>query len=143
MTAEKKYMPDAARLVPIPDPITEPFWKAARRGDLSMQRCGSCKRLVFYPRSICPNCGSFELDWEILSGSGTIYSFSVVHRPAHPGMAGEVPYVVALVEVEEGVRLMTNIVECDPADVEVGMEVEVVFETLSEEIAIPLFRPKS
>lgn len=143
MACDKKKMPTAARIVPAPDAVTEPFWKAAARGVLSMQRCGTCKKLVFYPRPICPNCGSQRLEWETLSGVGTVYSFSVVYRPAHPGMAQEVPYVVALVEIEDGVRLMTNLVECDPDKIEVGMEVEAVFEKLSDEISLPLFRPKS
>lgn len=143
MASDERFMPRAARLVPAPDPVTEPFWKAASQGVLSMQRCTGCKKLVFYPRPLCPNCGSHELEWQQLPGKGTVYSFSVVHRPAHPGMAAEVPYIVALVEVEEGVRLMTNLVDCDPGDVEVGLEVEVIFQRISEEIAIPLFRPKA
>ncbi len=142
-TSDQKFMPAAARLVPVPDPITRPFWEAAARGVLAMQRCSACKRLVFYPRNLCPRCKSDSLEWEELPGTGVVYSFSVIWRPAHPGMANEVPYIVALVEIEEGVRLMTNLVGCDPEEVRVGMKVEVVFEKLSDEISIPLFRPAS
>lgn len=129
------------RLVPVPDPITEPFWKAASEGRLVAQRCRECSRSVFYPRAVCPHCGGRYLDWEELSGRGKIYSFTVVHRPAHPGMAAAVPYVVALVELEEGPRLMSNVIHCEPDEVSIGMEVEVCFERLSEQISIPLFRP--
>ncbi len=143
MASDRKYMPEVARPIPAPDPTTAPFWKAASEGRLEVQRCGSCKKLVFYPRPICPGCGSRELSWEKLQGVGVVYTYTVVYRPAHPGMAPATPYVVAIVELEEGARIMTNIVDCDPRAVSIGMEVEVVFEKLSDEVCIPLFRPRS
>lgn len=105
--------------------------------------CKSCGRVVHYPRERCPACGSAESEWRPASGHGQIYSFSVMHRPGNPMMAGRVPYVVALVDLEEGARMMTNIVGLEPADVRVGMPVEVTWEELSDGRHLPLFEPAS
>ena len=134
--------PKPARLVPVPDPTTEPFWEATRERRLLAQQCGDCEHWVFYPRPVCPNCGSRALRWKQLSGRGTVYTFSVIHRPAHPGMAPIVPYVVALVDLDEGIRMMSNVVDCPPSEVRIGMRVEAVFEDLTSEITLPLFRPE-
>ncbi|GBD12944.1 hypothetical protein HRbin24_00965 [bacterium HR24] len=129
---------------PLPQPTetSRPFWEGARRGELRLQRCRSCGEYVFYPRSLCPHCLSPELGWTTASGRGHVYTYTVVRRPAHPGFRDEVPYVLAIVELEEGPRLTTNIVGVAPEEVRIGMPVEAVFEPATEEITLVKFRPR-
>ena len=119
-----------------------PYWAAAREGRLELQRCAKCKHWRFPPSVVCPKCLAFEHEWAPVSGRATIYSFIVVHRPQHPGFAKDAPYNVALVELEEGPRMHTNIVECANEDLKIGMPVEVVFEKVDDEITLPKFRPQ-
>lgn len=126
---------------PIPDAESRPFWSATLEHRLVMQRCAACGDLVWYPRRRCPRCASDDLPWEELSGAGTIHAFTTVHRPADESFREDVPYVVALVDLAEGARIMTNIVGCDPASLDVGMPVEVVFRPVSDEASLPLFTP--
>ncbi|MGH3757577.1 MAG: Zn-ribbon domain-containing OB-fold protein [Actinophytocola sp.] len=123
-----------------PGPISEPFWRAAAKGVLAIQRCSSCRTAILYPRARCPRCGSRSLAWEPAHGLATLYSFSVVRRAVHPAFRARLPYVYALVELYEGPRLVTNVVDCDISALRIGMELEVVFE-MSGDIAVPLFRP--
>ncbi len=96
----------------------------------------------FPPRANCPSCGAPSLSWSRVSGRATVYSYTVAHRPPHPAFAAQLPLVVAIVELEEGPRLVTNIVGCDPADVEVGMAVEATFEPIDEtDMVLPVFTP--
>ena len=120
---------------------TRPFWDACRRGVLLIQRCPSCDRYQFYPRGICANCWASDIEWVKSSGKGTVWSFTVTSQNRTRGFAEEVPYVVALVELDEGVKMFTNIIECDPGDVRTGMPVEVTFVWATEQISIPYFRP--
>lgn len=112
---------------------TAEFWKATENDTFLLRRCdnAACGSIIWYPRPICPDCGSLETSWFEASGKGTIYSFTVVHRGQGP-WADHVPYVAAYVELDEGPRIMTNIVGVDPAAVEVGMPVEVVWEDTGE-----------
>jgi len=128
--------------IPVPTPETRPFWEAARRHELHLQRCRSCGQHVFYPRAACPHCLSAELEWRRASGRGTLHTFTVVYRGQRDFPLGA-PYVIAVVALAEGPRLMTNLVgvEADPARITIGMPVEVVFEDVSAEIALPRFRP--
>ncbi len=129
---------------PIP-PVTawsEPYWKAAQQGKLLIQKCGECGRHVFYPRIACPFCFSDRLGGVEASGRGTVYSFSVVENNAPSAFAAEVPFVIAIVRLEEGVRMMTNIVGCDPKTVRGEMPVEVVFERLTDDLRLPKFKPR-
>lgn len=132
--------PSFPRPVPEPSPLSEPYWQAARRHELLIQSCRRCGTHIFYPRYNCTDCGSRDLEWVRPSGRGTVYSFTVARRPTHPGLADRVPYVIAIVELEEGPRMTTNIVDCDPDRVAIGMPVEVTFED-SGEISLPMFRP--
>jgi uncharacterized protein len=116
-----------------------PYWAATREQDLQLQRCRACGRFTFYPRVICPSCGQSELEWTTASGRGTVWSFSVVHRAVSQAFKASVPYVVALVELEEGPRMMSNIVDCDPDDIAIGQQVEVVWEPLEDGRSLPLF----
>jgi hypothetical protein len=132
---------------PIPHARGEerPFFEAATDGRLAIQRCPECGNMVFFPRTVCPHCRRDTPEWMDAAGTGTVYSFSVVVRSAISGYADEVPYVVALVTLDEGVRLMANIVNVAPDDVRIGMPVRVTFEhrgdRAGEEIVIPQFEP--
>ena len=129
------------KLLPEPTPITRPFWEGARKRLLSLQRCDKCAKYVFYPRGLCSHCGSAELTWTEVSGRGTVYSFTIARRPTMVGFQDEVPYVIAIVEVDEGPRMTTNIVGCDPESVRIDMRVEAAFERESDEITLVKFRP--
>ena len=120
---------------------TRPFWEACRRGKLLIQRCHSCGEYQFYPRGICASCWSADIAWVKSSGRGTVWTFTVTYQNRSMGFADEVPYVVALVELEEGVRMFTNLVETRPADVVIGMPVEVTFIHATEGITVPYFKP--
>jgi uncharacterized OB-fold protein len=119
------------------------FWEATREGRLLVQWCTECDRGVFYPRAFCPHCGvgRSALEWRTASGRATVYAASVEHRPAPGGFSGGEPYCVALVDLHEGVRMMTNIVGCPPDDVRSGMAVEVTWEPLGDGRRLPLFTP--
>jgi uncharacterized OB-fold protein len=129
--------------LPTPDDDTRPFWDAARQGRLLIKRCAACGRAHHYPRSFCPYCWSRDVAWEDARGTGTVYTFSVVHRNDLPPFNDRVPYVAAVVELDEGPRLMTNVVDCDPDAVACGMPVEVTFRELDGELFAPVFRLRS
>ena len=126
----------------MPTPETRPFWEAARRHELTLQRCRACDRYIYYPRAACPHCLSGDLEWRRVSGRGTLNTFTVVYR-GQKGFPLGPPYVIAIVDLVEGPRLMTNLVgiEPDPAKIRIGMPVEVVFEDVSAEVSLPRFRP--
>jgi uncharacterized OB-fold protein len=126
------------RLLPRPDADTRLYWSGAADGRLLLQYCADCGKPRFYPRLLCPYCHSDEARWEPAAGSGTIYSFSVVHRAPTPALAAAVPYVVALIELDEGIRMFAN-VTADPAQVRIGRRVTVTFRHETDEIAIPEF----
>jgi uncharacterized OB-fold protein len=120
------------------------FWEATRDSRLLVQWCTACDRGVFYPRAFCPHCGAGRsaLDWREASGHATVYAAVVEHRPNPAAWSGGEPYCVALVDLDEGVRMMTNIVGCPPDDVRSGLAVEVTWEPLSDGRQLPLFRPR-
>lgn len=121
---------------------TKPYWEAARRHELVIQRCRDCQGWIWYPQTVCPSCNSWDLGWERVSGNGTIYSFVVVRHGLHPWFATRLPFVSALVELEEAphVRLTAEIIECPPEAVFVGMNVEVCFEDVDDKVTLPQFR---
>lgn len=116
-----------------------PFFAAAAEGRLVIQRCPVCQRAVFYPRTLCPHCHDGVPEWTDASGKATVYSFSVLQRAGLPGFEADVPYVVALVDLEEGVRMMANIVNVPPDEVRIGMPVSVTFERRAEDFVVPQF----
>jgi len=123
------------------EPEAKPFWANLREHKLTGQRCSACKRMFGYPpQSHCPHCLSSEHEWMILSGKGKIYSHIAYHRGWHPSWQDKVPYNVSLVDLDEGGRLVSNVIDCAPEEVKCGMPVEVVFEDLSE-YTLPKFRP--
>jgi len=127
--------------LPEPTPVTRPFWDAAREGKLLIQRSKKTGKAVFYPRSVSPFGPDDELEWFEASGRGTVYTYTVARRPTAPQWANEPPLVIAIVELEEGARLTTNIVECDPSSVRVGMPVTAVFDAVTPETTLVKFRP--
>ena len=129
--------------LPTPDDDTRLFWEAAERGRLLIKRCASCGRAHHYPRPFCPYCWSRDVAWEQAQGTGTVYTYSVVHKNDLPPFNERVPYVAAIVELDEGPRIMTNVVDCDTEAVAVGMPVEVAFRALDTELTIPVFHPRS
>ncbi len=127
--------------VPIVNPWARPFWDGANDGRLMIQRCDDCRQHIFYPRVACPHCFSERLAWVQASGRGTVYSYTVVCNNAPSAFAPDVPYVVAVIQLAEGVRMLSNIVQCDLDALCCDMQVEVTFERLNEEFALPGFRP--
>ncbi len=124
--------------LPVPDGDSQPFWEGIARHELLIQRCDACQRYVFYPRSQCPHCFADSLSWVQASGAGTIYSYTVVHQAYGP-FAGDIPFVVALVELQEGVRMMTRISGSPREAVRVGAPVQIVFEHINDELTLPYF----
>ena len=137
----------APDLPPIPPPLPQPesdfYWEKCKVHELWLRHCKRCDQAYFYPRDICPHCFSRDTDWIQSSGRGTLHTFSIVHRGPAPAFRDRVPYIAAIVELESGVRMPTNLVGVapDPAVVKVGMAVEVVFERLDDNISLPKFRP--
>lgn len=125
--------------VPPPSPASAPFWDATRRRELTVQRCESCARLVWYPRFVCPHCGGSSLEWKKLSGDGVVYAVSVHHRAAVPALADKVPYSVVLVDLDEGVRMMSNVFGPPPT---VGDRVTVAWVPLEDGRNLAVFEPK-
>jgi uncharacterized protein len=125
--------------LPATDALTAPYWKAAAEGRLLIQRCDGCGHRQFYPRAHCTTCGAFDPAWVEASGRGLVHTFSVIHRNGSSGFTEEVPYVFAIVELEEGPRMTANVVGVDPEDVVVDMPVQVTFTKVSDEIGIPHF----
>jgi uncharacterized OB-fold protein len=124
-----------------PTPDTQPYWDAARNHQLALPECLSCRRFYFYPRDHCPVCSGREVRWRPVSGRGFLHTYVIAHHPA-PGFEADAPYVIAVVELEEGPRMMANIVgiEPDPALLELDMPLEVVF-TERGPMTVPNFRP--
>jgi uncharacterized OB-fold protein len=135
-------MADLKAFTPVPLPETKPYWAAARRHELTLPYCGACRAFHYYPRASCPRCLSGALEWRRVSGRGRLHTFTIVHRGPRDFPLGT-PYVLAIVELDEGPRLMTNLVDVapDPAAVRIGMPVEVVFLDLGDTAALPHFRP--
>ncbi|MFQ5852919.1 MAG: Zn-ribbon domain-containing OB-fold protein [Candidatus Binatia bacterium] len=130
------------RLLPTIEGETRRYWEAAARHQLLIQRCRSCQSYQFYPRGFCGECYSLDMEWVPSSGKGTVWTFTVTRQNRDRSFREMVPYVLAYVELEEGVKMMTNIVECKPEEVFIGMPVEVTFEDVTREVSIPKFRPR-
>jgi uncharacterized protein len=128
------------RPTPIAYGASLPFWEAAAEGRLVLQRCSS-GHVQFYPRSHCHRCGSTALDWVDATGAGVLHTFSIVHRAGHGGFADRVPYVFAIVELDEGQRVTANIINTDVDEVHIGMPVRVVFSDQLGKYTLPQFEP--
>lgn len=139
-------MPGASpvgRPLPQIDSINEPYFRAAREGHLSIQRCRDCGSFVFFPRIACPTCLSAELDWCRASGRGTVYSFCVVYRPQHPTFYDSVPIIFGAIALVEGPIMLAEIHGINSSDARIDMPVEVDFLAVTPELYVPVWRPAS
>jgi uncharacterized OB-fold protein len=132
-------MSEYIKPLPKPSPTSRPFWDAAKRHELLLQRCGACSKFIYYPRPRCPHCFSDRLSWEQCSGRGTLYSYTVVRRAASRAFA-DAPYILAIVELAEGPRMTTNIV-APPEQLRVDMPVTVFFDDVTPDRTLVKFRP--
>ncbi len=129
--------------IPVPQGESDYYWEKAKQHELWLRQCNACGKAYFYPRDISPCCFSKDTSWVQASGNATLHTYGIVERPPHPCFAEETPFVTAIVELEEGPRMPTNIVmdEPTPEKLQIGMALKVVFEDISETIALPKFEP--
>ncbi len=131
--------PPPTRPLPGVDEDTKPFWDFCKQHELRVQKCLNCGKLHYPVSPICPHCLGMDHEWAKLNGKGTVYSFIIARRSYNPAVP--VPYVVAIIELEDGIRMVSNVVECKPEEVRVGMPVEVVFDDISPDFSLPKFKP--
>ena len=129
--------------LPRPDAERKPFWDYCRQHELRMQKCTVCGRLNSPSTFFCPNDLSDKFEWVKLSGKGKVFSYAVVRQPYHKAFAKDLPYVIASIELEEGPRMMSNVVGIKPEDIKIDMPVEVFFEDVTSEVCLPKFKPSS
>ena len=129
---------------PLPNPTEDsaPYWAAALQGELRMQQCGDCLHIRFPPSILCPRCLSENTEWVKLSGRGTVFSWIIVHQSQHPAFNVDVPYNVTIVQLDEGPRLHTTVIDIPNDQIRIGMPVEVVFDRVNDEVTLPKFRPR-
>lgn len=137
-------MAEYAKPLPVPDPVTRPFWDSLKAHAIQLQRCEQCGQYIYYPRPICPHCFADALAWTPVSGRGVVHAFTIPHRHPNRAFAADAPYVVALIELEEGVRMLSTLVGVPPTPeaVHVGLPVEIVYDDVTPEITLPRFRPR-
>jgi uncharacterized OB-fold protein len=130
---------------PLPHPNADDriFWEGCKEHQLRFQKCQECGLVRWPPSNLCPYCYSHDTNWITAVGKGKVYTFAIFHRAYHPGFASELPYVTAVVELEEGPHFLTNIVGCRPDEVRCEMAVEVMWEDITEEFSLPKFKPVS
>ena len=135
--------PDYNKPVPVAQPESDYYWQQAKSGKLVIQKCSDCGEVQFYPRVLCTHCGGKSLEWIESSGRATLFTFAIVHAPPHPGFAGDVPYITAIVELEEGAKMPSQVIgiKPEPDNLRIGMALQVVFEQITDEVALPKFRP--
>ena len=128
---------------PLPEiqPYSQAFWDGTKEHKLRIQHCNSCNENIFYPRRDCPNCWSQDLGWVDASGRAIIYSFSVTYEGVEEMFVDDLPIVLAWLDLPEGIRMHGNLVDCDPDEIKIGMEVEVVFREVTDDVTLPYWRP--
>jgi uncharacterized protein len=135
-------MADAPRTdLPTIEPESQPFWDAAKEGRFLIQRCAACGAAQHYPRPFCAVCWSDQVEWEEASGRATLYTYSTVHMNDLTPFNERLPYIAAAVDLEEGPRVMTNIVGVDADDLQIGMNLVVDYQAISDDVTVPVFRP--
>ncbi len=134
-------MSDYKKPLPVIQPHSKAFWDGTKVGKLLVQQCQDCKAYMSYPRQYCTECWSDNMGWKESSGKAIVFSFTVTYEGVEAMFKDELPIVLAWVDLPEGVRMTTSFIDCDPADVEIGMEVEVAFKAVTDEITIPHFTP--
>lgn len=127
--------------IPVPSDESRPYWQGLAAGKLLMPRCGDCGRWWFPPSLLCPSCNSARWTWTEAKGTGRIFSYVVYHRVYHEGFAGDVPYAVAVIELDEGARMLSNVVGMPPDQLKCDMRVEIVYERITDTVTLPKFRP--
>lgn len=127
--------------LPVPDEASKPFFDGAKQHKLMIQKCSNCGVAIWPVKPRCDNCFSPDLQWIASSGKATLYSFTLMHQLYHPGFEAELPYNISIVELEEGLRMTTNIVGCDNSALKIGMPLEIIFEDITDELSLPKFRP--
>lgn len=127
---------------PLPNPSVDskPFWDGLNEGRLMLQRCGNCGKVRHYPRPACDACYSMEVEWAELSGKGAVYSWTETHHPFHIGFRGDTPYILVTVDLEGGGRIQSQLLGATMADLKIGLPVEVVFQRVTEDVTLPMFR---
>jgi uncharacterized protein len=136
-TQAKKY----SKPLPHLDEENRPWWEALKRHELYIQKCGGCGDTRYYPRALCTNCMSAKIEWIKCSGRGKVYTFTATYQNQTPGFRESLPYIMAYVELDEGLKMLTNIIDCPPEQVKIGMPVEVVYEDVTPEVTLAKFRP--
>ncbi|MBU3069189.1 Zn-ribbon domain-containing OB-fold protein [Aestuariicella sp. G3-2] len=126
--------------LPLITPTSKVFYDGCRSGKLLYQQCLDCGQVIFFPQSICPGCLSHNIEWKQSKGKGRLFTFTITHAAAPSEFSEDTPYVLAIVEMDEGYKMMTNIIETDFDEIKCDMEVEVVFDKVTEEITLPKFR---
>ena len=127
---------------PVPNTDNDGFWEGCRHHELRLQRCRGCGTIRHHPRPMCPNCTSLEYEWMRASGRGTVYTFTIVHGPTLPVFQAGAPYNVAVIQLDEGPYLVSNVIDCPVDQLCIGLRVVVSFEDVSEVLTLPRFRPE-
>jgi uncharacterized protein len=134
---EKKYL----KPLPVIDEETRPWWEALQRHELYVQKCRDCGDLRYHPRAQCTSCLSPRTEWVLCSGRGKVYTFTATYQNQGAGFREALPYIMAWVELDEGVKMLSNLVECRPEEAKIGMPVEVVYEDVTPQVTLAKFRP--
>jgi uncharacterized protein len=129
------------RPLPVPTPVTAPYWEGLKDNRIRVQHCLDCAEWVFYPRSHCSHCLSDRLEWRDVSGDATLYTFTIARQPTSPHFAEDVPQLLAVVELEGGIRMTTTLANVDEADIQVGMRLRPWFDRVSDEVTMLRFEP--
>jgi len=127
--------------LPTPTPVSLPFWSGLQQQQVCLQRCNPCGFWIFYPRSCCPRCLSADLNWHEVSGAGVLYTFTIARQPTAPHFVDELPQQIGVVELPEGVRLTTTLVNVEPKDIRVGMALTPVFDAVDEHTTLLRYQP--
>ncbi len=132
-----------AKPLPLLEGLSEEFFGWCKNGELRFQRCTECGVWRHVPREMCADCGSIDWDWQRSCGRGKVFTWTVVERPLHPAFAESVPYAPVVVEMEEGVRVLSEVVDCAPSELRIDMPVDVHFVAVTEEVTLPVFRRRA
>jgi uncharacterized OB-fold protein len=127
--------------LPVLNADNKEFWESCKNHQLRIQKCHDCGELRWPPSFLCPHCHAQDSEWVQVSGKGTVYTFTIFHRAYHLGFKEDIPYVTAVIELDEGPHLLSNIVDCEPGEVRCDMPVEVVWADIDEDFSIPKFKP--
>lgn len=136
-------MTEYTKPLPVMEGLAGEFYGWCKEEDLHFQKCTSCDTFRHVPREMCAECNSFEWEWARSTGRGTVYTWVVVNRALHPAFSRDAPYADVVVEMEEGVRLLSTVVDCPPEELEIGMPVELTYDPVTEDITLPRFKRRS